>query len=132
MPARQTAEAQIAVAEAALVLAMKSGGRESFNLAVGLTTNLMTGFRPRARTGASATLEPRGLTSLESHPVRTVLGFKLWPDPARYSVWANARAYLLLRRLSSASLWPAGANPARGFLVQALSEQEAWLRKYPR
>ncbi|MEW6158051.1 MAG: hypothetical protein AB1813_11500 [Verrucomicrobiota bacterium] len=124
--ADRTAEAQIAMAEAAFALGLESGEAKALTLGKNLITVLLRDFR-------SATVDkqnPRGISEaiyLEEFPfLRTTL----WPEAPRYRVQSNARAFLLLKRLSEISGQYFTDNEWRVAIEDAAREQEAWLRRH--
>lgn len=123
--APRTAEAQLAIAEAAFRLGVATGDRNALQFGRNLVTNLL------ARFVSTNTPSPRGLVERLPLDRRTVAGLTLWPAAHQYSLRSNARAYLLLHQLLDESLRPlVPADAFRLRLSDALKELEAWLRTH--
>lgn len=122
--ARRTAGAQLAIANAAFILGFETANDQWITLGRNLLALVLERFRaPRLHSGA-----PRGISEYEYLPVRRAYGVTLWPDAELYSLRNNARAAILLKRLSR--LADRFADRAWRFAVlEALREQETWLRE---
>jgi hypothetical protein len=123
-----TAQAQLAIAEAAFCLGTATGDRDTLEFGKNLIQRLLSsedGFRP----STDDTAWPRGIAESVVKPVVPRHGFTLWPEAKRFSLASNARAYLLFRRLSEqADSLPFGPEWKETLLAAAL-EQAAWLTK---
>jgi len=119
-----TAEAQLAMADAAFHLGFLVGDEEWLNFGLSLVTNTLRRFRLPEPAAAC----PRDC-EYPVHKVQRILGLKFWPDPNFYSAGCNARAYLLLKRLNAPVFRRSRAAEWRAELAQALVEQEDFLRR---
>ncbi len=140
-----TAEAQLAIAEAAFCLALESRAPANLDGRNGgaspvenrtITTeewiifgrNLLAltlqQFRPEDKTG----VQPRGICEYRVHPVHGIMGLNIWPDANIYSLASNARAYLLLKRLDQIARSRFQDPEWELQLSNALREQEDFLK----
>ncbi|HXJ56050.1 MAG TPA: hypothetical protein VNU68_05225, partial [Verrucomicrobiae bacterium] len=122
----RTAEAQLAMAEAAFQVGVITADPQWLTLGRNLTALVLNEFRPGVVIGGG----PRGITRYPVLPPRELYGVKLWPDAERYPVGCNARAYLLLSRLEDLAGRYFSDPPWRLEITQALREQEQWLRQF--
>jgi hypothetical protein len=121
--AAATAEAQLAIAEAAFQLAAATGDTNAWTLGQRLVSLVLTEFHP-----TSDDLPwPRGLAERSADGTITRHGVTLWPEARKFSLKTNARAYLLFRQVlelgEDAPLEPAW----RERVQDAAREQAAWL-----
>lgn len=123
--AKQSAGAQLAIAEAAFLLGTTTRDVQALRFATNLLRLVLRDFRH----GDGVRL---GITEYELAKKLAPLGVRLWPEREVYSLRSNARAYLLLKRMSRA-----GTNNAvssvladRGWIEEALRSQEQWLRSF--
>jgi hypothetical protein len=121
---RRTAGAQLAIAEAAFTVGLETGEKQWLTLGRNLLDVLLENFRAVK----SPAEWPRGIAEHEFLPARRAYGLTLWPEAELFSLRDNARAAILLKRLSQIS----DRLIDRGWrfqLREALREQEAWLRE---
>jgi hypothetical protein len=120
--APRTAEAQLAIADAAFTLGLETGESQWITFGRNLVELVLQRFRASETAGT-----PRGIIEQEYLPLRRAYGFTLWPDAELYSLRSNARMAMLLKRLAQIS--DRFSDRTWRFAVrEALREQEAWLR----
>ena len=122
--ASQTAEAQLAIAEAAFSFGVATGDPVALDFGRQLVAVLLTQFR-----SSDTTAGPRGITERPFRGLKQWHGITLWPEAETYSLRSNARAYLLLKRLDELMPPLPFAAEWRPMLKEAVKEQEAWLRQ---
>jgi hypothetical protein len=117
-----TAEAQTALAEAALSFWAGSGDPRGFILGSNLLSRLRLDFR-----GSD---EPRGISEHPAPRARSILGLRLWPERAVFTTRSNARACVLLRRLThhEGTVRHYFSDEDWSALVADCDELEAWLK----
>ncbi|HEY0456095.1 MAG TPA: hypothetical protein VGE41_06940, partial [Verrucomicrobiae bacterium] len=120
---RRTSEAQLAIAEAAFSLGFQSSDSKYLTFGRNLLHLTLQKYRPSELVNG-----PRGITEEEFQPPRQTFGVVFWPDGFRCTLRSNARACLLLKRLTA-------IVPQRfkndGWILElqaALGEEENWLR----
>ena len=121
--APKTAEAQIAVAQAAFCLGLAADDRNALEFGRNLVNLLLNRFRPDIGDVAW----PRGITERPAGSLMKWHGIALWPEAMTFSLKSNARAYLLFNRVAE--------NPERypfetswkQRVLSAAGEQAAWL-----
>src|SRR6185369_2689367 len=95
LQAPRTASAQLAMADAAFSLGLKTREGDWLKLGKNLTTVLLEKFRPETASGL-----PRGITEFEFVSTRTNDGLTLWPEAQVYLLRSNAKAYLLFQQIN--------------------------------
>src|SRR6185369_12613442 len=86
--AKRTAEAQLAIADAAFSVFVESGYSNAFTLGKNLTSVVLREFRAPENQKE----RPRGITEYRVYPATNkmeFLGTTLWPEPARYTLRSN-------------------------------------------
>ena len=118
-----TAEAQVALADAAFAVWLNCDESLGFQLGSNLLSGLIRDFRPQ-------TGEPGGIIETPYIGTNQLGRLTLWPPPARYALRTNARVYLLLRQLTYA-----GARVRRFYsdkdwddLLSAQNSLERWFK----
>jgi hypothetical protein len=121
--ANATAEAQLAIAEAAFRVAVATGDTNALNLGQRLVSLVLTEFQP----ALDDMTWPRGIADRSAKGTITRQGVTLWPEARKFSLKTNARAYLLFRRiLQLGDKYP--LEPGwRERVLRAAREQAAWL-----
>ncbi|MBI2947568.1 MAG: hypothetical protein HYY23_07970 [Verrucomicrobia bacterium] len=134
LQSKPTAAAQLAIAEAAFLLGMRTSDSNSLQLGRNLVTRVLEGFRPQSADFRSPANqgEPQGICEYQSIPAKRPFGpaLTLWPPSEIYSLGSNARAYILLKEISAILPQLGGDNLWQSKVSEALAEQEAWLRKH--
>jgi hypothetical protein len=125
-PALRTAEAQLAIADAAFILGLQTADSKWLTMGSNLTHLLFRDFRPPPITNGA----PRGFCEHQFLPATNVFGITLWPRAQLFSLRSNARAYLLLKQLQDVLGRRSADRFWRFHITEALREQEAWLRTY--
>ena len=123
---RQThRRSQLSQALAAFSVFAESGYSNAFTLGKNLTSVVLRGFRAPENQKE----RPRGIAEYRVYPATNkieFLGTTLWPEPARYTLRSNARAYLLLKHLNKIM----GRYSASGSwsleIKDAPTEEQAW------
>jgi hypothetical protein len=124
--APKAAEAQLAIAQAAFCLGMASGDASALGFGRNLLNLLLNEFRPAMEDVGW----PRGITERPARSMTNWHGLTLWPEAKTYSLKSNARAYLLLNRLSG-NLERYPFDPSwKQRVVNAAAEQAAWLTNH--
>ena len=127
-----TAEAQLAITEAAFRLGLATGNSNCIAFGANLTEALLKQFRDPSR--RSSQDPPRGLSESRYFGRKVRLGFSLWPEPNHYAVRSNARAYLLLKRVCDNLAYLTNRFAIQRDWVKLVrdsrDEQEKWLRHY--
>jgi hypothetical protein len=128
LDASTTAEAQLAIAQAAFCLGVATSDREALEFGKNLVSLLLSKFRPDVGDAEW----PRGIMAVTSseQPARSPSmwnGIALWPEARSFPLKSNARAYLLFTCLAeSLDLYP--FEPGwKQLVVSAADEQAAWL-----
>ncbi|MBI3416899.1 MAG: hypothetical protein HY043_16535, partial [Verrucomicrobia bacterium] len=116
----RTAAAHLAIAEAAFRYGVEvpgQGYQELFTLGKDLTWMVLTNFM----------MPGGGITENPLIVVTNRAGVALWPEPERFTLRSNARAYLLFRNLTNI-MGRYSASGEWGLKVrEALRQQQAWL-----
>jgi len=124
--AARTADAQLAIAEAAFALGSRTGEFRWIRFGQDLLSIVLDEFRPKP----SGT-DPRGIAEHKVSYPTPANNPVFWPVPQRYSLGSNARAYLLLARIKSKLLEDYFVNPAwKAEADLALLEQAEWLKTF--
>jgi hypothetical protein len=121
--APMTAEAQLAVAQAAFCLGVATGDTNALQFGKNLVSLLLKEFRPAASDGAW----PRGIAERSKNGPMIWQGTMLWPEAKSFSLKSNARAYLLLTRLVENLDRFQFEAEWKQLVVSAAEEQAAWL-----
>jgi hypothetical protein len=114
----------LVIADAAFQLGLETSEPRWLTLGKNLLALTLDKFRPRRQVDG----DPRGIAEFPVREIKQVLGLELWPDAQLYTLHSNARAYLLLKRLSLVlerfqdAQWTSS-------MAQALREQESFLRR---
>ena len=129
--ALRTADAQLAMADAAFGLGLRTSeskwltlGRNLTGLVFGWNELALNKFRAPLTPGAA----PRGVCEYPFLSTRHAYGVVLWPEARLYPVRTNVRAYLLLKQLHEVLDRFARDDRWREQITDALHEEEAWLR----
>jgi len=117
-----TAEAQLAMADAAFYYGFETSEAKWLSFGRNLLGLTLRQFRP------GPTAELRGIAEHLVQPTRHMFAKKFWPDASRYSLASNSRAYLLLKRLTPVVDARFGDPEWAGELARARDELEAFLR----
>ncbi len=125
-PSLRTAEAQLAIAEAAFILGLQISDSKWLTMGSNLIHLVFQDFRPPPITNGA----PRGLCEYQFLPVTNAFGVTLWPRAQLFSLRSNARAYLLLKQLQDALTRRSGDRFWRFHITELAREQEAWLKTY--
>lgn len=128
LDASTTAEAQLAIAQAAFCLGVATDDRVFLEFGKSLVSLLLREFRPDAGDAE----RPRGMSERPARSAMTWHGITLWPEARSFPLKSNARAYLLLTRLAeSLDLYPFETYPFetewKQLVVNGANEQAAWL-----
>ena len=126
LPALRTAEAQLAIADAAFVLGLQAADAKWLTMGSNLIHLLFQEFRPPSITNGA----PRGFCEYQFLPMTNALGVTFWPKAQIFSLRSNARAYLLLKELQDVLTRRSADRFWRFHISEALREQEAWLRSF--
>ena len=124
--ALRTAEAQLAIADAAFILGLQTGDSKWLTLGSNLLEVLFTEFRPPPITNGA----PRGFCEHQFVPATNAFGVTFWPRAQLFSLRSNARAYLLLKQLRELLERRPSDSYWRLHVTEALRDQEAWLKTY--
>jgi hypothetical protein len=121
----KTAEAQLAVAEAAFAFWLQRGDPMAFQLGSNLLSRVLEDFRPHS-------IQPRGVVETLAVAPKHLPGMTLWPEEPRYTVRSNARTFRLLNRLldREKQVRPAFTPTDWERLRQARDEQKSWLHRH--
>ncbi|MDB6030458.1 MAG: hypothetical protein JWM16_796, partial [Verrucomicrobiales bacterium] len=122
--AQRTAEAQLAVAEASFATGFKISDEKLILLGKNLLDLTLEQFRPPENSKQLA----RGITEDLYQPVRRTLGTTFWPETEKYTLRSNARAYLLLNRLSEIAPKYLKKRAWLSLVQPRLTEQKTWLQ----
>ncbi len=122
--ALRTADAQLAVADAAFMLGIRTGETKWLTLGRNLTELVLKEFRAPLRLPGP----PRGICEYPFLRIRHAYGLTLWPAAKFYPLRTNARAYLLLKQLHELLDRTSSDDRWREQISGALEEQEAWLK----
>jgi len=95
--ALRTADAQLAIADAAFALGMQTSDSKWLTFGRNLTDLVLTNYRD-FRLPSITNAPPRGITQFKFQPTRHAYGLTLWPEAKLYPLHSNVRAYLLLKR----------------------------------
>src|SRR5207253_2470616 len=94
----RTADAQLAIADAAFAVGLQTSDPKWLRLGRNLTDLVLTSYR-EARLPSETNKPPRGICQYPFLSTKYAYGLTLWPEAKLYPVRSNARAYLLLRQL---------------------------------
>ena len=123
--APRTADAQLAIAEAAFLFGLETGDTNALGFGKNLVTLVLHQF---VNTNAPP---PRGVAETQPFPEKRRLGLTQWPEAHRYPLRSNARLYLLLKKLNDDALRRFLPDSEWRITVRdALREQEAWLTNH--
>jgi len=121
--ARQNAQAQLAMAEAAFCVGVATGDTNALEFGKNLVSLVLKTYRPSLRRASW----PRGIAELPPKEELSKHGLTLWPEAKTYSLESNARAYLLLARLVGLMDRYHFAPAWKDLVRKAAQEQAAWL-----
>src|SRR5260221_237342 len=122
-----TADAQLAIADAAFALGVQTSESKWLAFGRNLTDLVLTNYR-EFRLPFITNAPPRGIAQYQFLPTRRAYGLTLWPEAKLYPLHSNVRAYLLLKQLDGVMDRFSSDNRWREQITNALHEQEAWLR----
>ncbi len=120
-----TAEAQLAIAEAAFCLSAATGDQKAFQLGKNLINLTLNHFQSTLKEVAW----PRGIAERSASETIDRYGIVLWPKAKFFSLQTNARAFLLLKKVGELLEHYPSEVEWKEFIRDATAEQAAWLNQ---